>query len=120
MSKKNRQQVDRALNELQSEEDISQPESDYFVASKEAQRKSLEILWEMVCKYSELPNASADEHLRSGNLRGRVAIVARVSGMMDRATFNAEMDRYTGGIAAAMGGQAFALDDAQSKRFTQH
>jgi hypothetical protein len=120
MSKKNRQEVDRALSELQSEEDISKPESNYFVASKEAQRKSLEILWEMVCKYSELPNASADEHLRSGNLRGGVAIVACYLGMMDRATFHAEMGRYTGGIAAAMGGQAYTLNEAQSKRFTQH
>lgn len=82
----------------------------YFEAPKEDQQKHIKRLWEMVEKCSSVEDASEDERWRMSGLRLQAAIVARVSGVMDRDTFCAETSRYTQIFASAVGGVAFSSE----------
>ncbi len=88
------------------------PKSEYFEDTKQNQKMYIKQLWELVKRFSELKQLSADERFRVTQFRQRVAMVARVTGVMDRELFNQEMGRHMQALASAMGGVAGVLDEA--------
>lgn len=91
------------------QEDYSEAQAAYFVASREVSQKNIQSLWEMVCRFSEVKDASENEIFRWGQVRFKTAIVARTSGVMSRDAFNEECDRHAALLAAAMGGTAYRI-----------
>lgn len=84
--------------------------SDFFEAPKEDQRKYINQLLALVRRFSERAESTDDERLRWAKARMATAVVARVTGNMDLATFDAEAGYHAGWIAWAVGGVSFTHD----------
>jgi hypothetical protein len=91
---------------------MSDPNDKFYEAPKEFQRECIERLWEVVNQFCNSPNVSDEELFRLKQVRFKVAIVARTSGIMDLDTFQDEASAFTALIAGAMGGIAMPLGDA--------
>lgn len=77
---------------------------DFFEASKEDQRKYINQLLALVRRFSEREESTEDERLRWAKARFAAAILARATGYMDTATFEAEQDYHAAWLAWAVGG----------------
>lgn len=78
--------------------------SDYFEASKDDQHKYINQLLALVRRFSEREESSEDERLRWSKARFAAAIVARATGHMDTAIFEAEQGYHAAWFAWAVGG----------------
>jgi hypothetical protein len=76
----------------------------FFEASKDDQRKYINQLLALVRRFSERPESSNDERLRWSKARFAAAILARATGHMDTATFEAEQGYHAAWIAWAVQG----------------
>ena len=77
---------------------------DFFEASKDDKHKYINQLLALVRRFSEREESSEDERLRWAKARFAVAIVARATGHMDTATFEAEQGYHAAWLAWAVGG----------------
>lgn len=78
--------------------------NDFFEASKEDQRKYMNQLLALVRRFSEREESTEDERLRWAKARIAAAILARATGHMDTATFEAEQGYHAAWIAWAVKG----------------
>ncbi len=88
--------------------------SDHFKASKDDQHKYINQLLALVRRFSEREESSEDERLRWSKARFAAAIVARATGHMDTATFEAEQGYHAAWFAWAVGGVLCTPESCQA------
>jgi hypothetical protein len=100
ISSSHARQISELMNSIEERKNKRSPK--YFTGTKAVQRESVEKLMAMICRFSELPDNNENQSLRWLQVRFKAAIVARVFGIMDSDTFDAECGRHTGWLAAVM------------------